>query len=98
MSSSVRDTFINVESLKFTDSSKAISIPTPIWDANGAVPNVLNEDDIFLDDESPLGLKAKLGNRPMAIFHGSWEEVMYYIENPYEEAFDASKIKLPVLS
>jgi putative radical SAM enzyme (TIGR03279 family) len=61
-------------------------------------PNVLNEDDIFLDDESPLGLKAKLGNRPMAIFHGSWEEVMYYIENPYEEAFDAAKIKLPVLS
>src|SRR5204863_4278085 len=39
------DTFINVESLKVTDSSKAISIPTPIWDANGAVPNVLNEED-----------------------------------------------------
>lgn len=70
----------------------------PVSDLLLLPPNVLNEDDIFLDDETPLGLKAKLGNRPMAIFHGTWEEVLYYIEHPYEEAFDAAKIKLPVLS
>ncbi len=60
-------------------------------------PNVLNEDDIFLDDETPLGLKRKLGHRPMALFHGSWEEVLFYIEHPDEEAFDSRKIQLPVL-
>lgn len=60
-------------------------------------PNVLNEDDVFLDDETPLGLKRKLGGRPMAIFHGSWEEVMHYIEHPEAEAFDTKKMKLPVL-
>jgi len=61
-------------------------------------PNVLNEDDIFLDDETPLGLKRKLGNRPMAIFHGSWEEVLYYLNHPEAEAFDSSKMQLPILS
>lgn len=60
-------------------------------------PNVLNEDDVFLDDETPLGLKHKLGNRPMAIFHGSWEEVLFYLDHPQEEVFDLKKIKLPVL-
>ena len=60
-------------------------------------PNVLNEDDVFLDDETPLGLKHKLGGRPMAIFHGSWEEVMHYLEHPAAETFDAKKMKLPVI-
>jgi putative radical SAM enzyme (TIGR03279 family) len=60
-------------------------------------PNVLNEDDVFLDDETPLGLKRKLNDRPMAIFHGSWEEVLHYLQHPEAEAFDAKKMKLPVL-
>lgn len=60
-------------------------------------PNVLNEDDVFLDDETPLGLKRKLADRPMALFHGKWEEVIYYLEHPEAEAFDAREIKLPVL-
>jgi len=61
-------------------------------------PNVLNEDDVFLDDETPLGLRGKLNDRPMAIFHGSWEEVLHYLEHPQDEAFDRKKMKLPVLS
>jgi putative radical SAM enzyme (TIGR03279 family) len=61
-------------------------------------PNVLNEDDIFLDNESPLGLKKKLGDRPMAIYHNSWEEVMHYLNHPEAETFDPNKINLPVLS
>ncbi len=61
-------------------------------------PNVLNEDDIFLDDETPLGLRRKLGDRPMAIFHGSWEEVLHYLEHPEAETFDTKKMKLPVLT
>ncbi|MDP4200507.1 MAG: DUF512 domain-containing protein [Bacteroidota bacterium] len=60
-------------------------------------PNVLNEDDIFLDDETPLGLRRKLGLRPMAIFHGSWEEVLHYLEHPEAETFDTKKMKLPVV-
>lgn len=60
-------------------------------------PNVLNEDDVFLDDETPLGLKRKLGGRPIALFHGKWEEVLYYLEHPDAEAFDAKRLKLPVL-
>ena len=60
-------------------------------------PNVLNEDDVFLDDETPLGLKRKLNDRPMAIFHGSWEEVLHYLDHPEAEMFDAKKMKLPVL-
>ncbi|HZK77193.1 MAG TPA: DUF512 domain-containing protein [Candidatus Kapabacteria bacterium] len=60
-------------------------------------PNVLNEDDVFLDDETPLGLKHKLNDRPMAIFHGSWEEVLHFLDHPEAEAFDSKKIKLPVL-
>jgi putative radical SAM enzyme (TIGR03279 family) len=60
-------------------------------------PNVLNEDDIFLDDETPLGLKSRLGNRPMALFHGSWEEVLFYLEHPEAEAFTKEKIKLPIV-
>ena len=60
-------------------------------------PNVLNEDDIFLDDETPLGLRKKLGNRPMALFHGSWEEVLFYLDHPDEEFFDSKKMKLPVI-
>jgi len=61
-------------------------------------PNVLNEDDVFLDDETPLGLKRKLNDRPMAIFHGSWEEVLHYIDHPEAEMFDAKKMKLPVMN
>jgi NifB/MoaA-like Fe-S oxidoreductase len=61
-------------------------------------PNVLNEDDVFLDDETPLGLKRRLNDRPMAIFHGTWEEVLHYLEHPEAEAFDSAKIRLPVLS
>jgi putative radical SAM enzyme (TIGR03279 family) len=60
-------------------------------------PNVLNEDDVFLDDESPLQLKTRLNNRPMAIFHGSWEEVLYYLDHPEAETFDTKKLKLTVL-
>jgi putative radical SAM enzyme (TIGR03279 family) len=60
-------------------------------------PNVLNEEDVFLDDETPLGLKLKLGGRPMALFHGKWEEVLYYLEHPEAEAFDTRRVKLPVL-
>lgn len=61
-------------------------------------PNVLNEDDIFLDNETPLGLRKKLGDRPMAIFHNSWEEVVHYLNHPEAEMFDPNKINLPVLS
>ena len=61
-------------------------------------PNVLNEDDVFLDDETPLGLRKKLGERPMAIFHGSWEEVLFYLDHPEAEAFDSKKMQLPVLA
>lgn len=61
-------------------------------------PNILNEDDIFLDDETPLGLKKKLNDRPMAIFHDNWEEVIHYLNHPEAETFDAHKINLPVLS
>ncbi len=61
-------------------------------------PNVLNEDDVFLDDETPLGLKRKLNDRPMAIFHGSWDEVLHYIEHPEAEMFDAKNMKLPVMN
>ncbi len=61
-------------------------------------PNVLNEDDVFLDNETPLGLKRKLGDRPMAIFHGSWEEVLYYCDHPEAEAFDTKKMRLPVMN
>lgn len=60
-------------------------------------PNVLNEDDVFLDDETPLGLKHKLNDRPMAIFHGSWEEVLHYLDHPEAEVFDTKKMKLPIL-
>lgn len=60
-------------------------------------PNVLNEDNIFLDDETPLGLKEKLGNRPMAIFHGSWEEVLHYLMHPEVETFER-RVELPVIS
>ena len=60
-------------------------------------PNVLNEDDLFLDDETPLGLKRKLNDRPMAIFHGSWEGVLYYLDHPEAEAFDTKKMKLTAL-
>jgi hypothetical protein len=59
---------------------------------------VLNEDDVFLDDETPLGLKRKLNDRPMAIFHGSWEEVLHYLDHPEAEMFDAKKMKLPVMN
>jgi trimeric autotransporter adhesin len=38
------DGFINVEFLRFAD-VKSLAIPTPIWDANLAVPNALNEED-----------------------------------------------------
>ena len=61
-------------------------------------PNVLNEDDIFLDDETPLGLKRRLGNRPMAMFHGSWEEVLFYLDHPEAETFASEKIKLPIIA
>lgn len=61
-------------------------------------PNVLNEDDVFLDDETPLGLRKKLGERPMAIFHNSWEEVMFYLNHPEAEMFDAHRMPLPVLN
>lgn len=61
-------------------------------------PNVLNEDDVFLDDETPLGLKKKLNDRPIAIFHDNWEEVMHYLNHPESETFDAHKINLPILS
>ncbi len=60
-------------------------------------PNVLNEEDVFLDDETPLGLQRKLGGRPMAIFHGSWEEVMHYLEHPEEDTFKSRALKLPIL-
>lgn len=60
-------------------------------------PNVLNEDDVFLDDETPIGLRKRLNDRPMAIFHGSWEEVLFYLNNPEAETFDTSKVQLPVL-
>ena len=60
-------------------------------------PNVLNEDDVFLDDESPLQLKNRLNNRPMAIFHASWEEVLYYLDHPEADTFDTKKLKLTVL-
>ena len=60
-------------------------------------PNVLNEDDLFLDDETPLGLKRKLNDRPMAIFHGSWEEVLYYLDHNENEAYDTKKMKLTAL-
>jgi putative radical SAM enzyme (TIGR03279 family) len=60
-------------------------------------PNVLNEDDIFLDDETPLGLKRKLGGRPMALFHGCWEEVLFYLDHPEAEAFEVRKMRLPVV-
>ena len=61
-------------------------------------PNVLNEDDIFLDDETPLGLKSRLGDRPMAMFHGSWEEVLFYLDHPEAEAFTVKKMKLPIVA
>jgi putative radical SAM enzyme (TIGR03279 family) len=60
-------------------------------------PNVLNEDDVFLDDQTPLGLKQRLSDRPMALFHGKWEEVLYYLEHPHAEAFDTKRMKLPVI-
>ncbi len=61
-------------------------------------PNVLNEEDVFLDDETPLGLRKKLGDRPMAIFHGTWEEVLFYLDHPEAEAFDTKEIHLPILT
>jgi putative radical SAM enzyme (TIGR03279 family) len=60
-------------------------------------PNILNEDDVFLDDETPLSVRRKLGDRPMAVFHNSWEEVLYYLTHPEAEAFDSKKFPLPVL-
>ncbi len=39
------DRFINVETLKFADVKKGLAVPSPIVDANIAVPNVLNEED-----------------------------------------------------
>jgi hypothetical protein len=33
----------------------------------------------------------------MAIFHGSWEEVLYYLDHPEAETFDTKKLKLTVL-
>ena len=75
----------------------AWSAATPPPDLLLLPPNVLNEDDIFLDDETPLGLRRKLGDRPMAIFHGSWEEVLHYLEHPEAETFDTKKMKLPVV-
>jgi len=60
-------------------------------------PNVLNEDDIFLDDETPAGLQRKLGGRHMAIFHGSWEEVLHYLDDPGAETFQSQRITLPVI-
>lgn len=60
-------------------------------------PNVLNEDDIFLDDETPAGLQKKLGGRAMAIFHGSWEEVLHYLDDPSAQTFESKRISLPVI-
>jgi putative radical SAM enzyme (TIGR03279 family) len=60
-------------------------------------PNVLNEDDIFLDDETPAGLQHKLGGRAMAIFHGSWEEVLHYLDDPNAQTFQSKRITLPVI-
>jgi len=61
-------------------------------------PNVLNEDDVFLDDETPHDLQRKLGGRSMAIFHGSWEEVLHYLQHPEAQTFEKGPISLPVLN
>jgi putative radical SAM enzyme (TIGR03279 family) len=60
-------------------------------------PNVLNEDDVFLDDETPRGLQEQLGGRSMAIFHNSWEEVIHYLNDPTAQTFHSHKMKLTVL-
>lgn len=60
-------------------------------------PNVLNEDDVFLDDETPFGLRSKLDGRPIAIFHGSWREVLHYLLHPDAETFENHQIALPVI-
>lgn len=67
------DQFINVETLKFAD-VKSLLVPTPIWDANGAMPNVLNEEDA-----SQNGLSA--GILAQAQFPGDLP-VFYSLVNP----------------
>jgi NifB/MoaA-like Fe-S oxidoreductase len=61
-------------------------------------PNILNEDDIFMDDQTPRGLQKRLQDRPMAVFHGTWEEVLFYLNNPGAETFNSHKILLPILN